>query len=43
MFEITFSLQLNYQNRKLGIVENGSWAPMSGKLMKEMFTKMKDM
>ena len=32
----------NYQNRKVGIIENGSWAPMSGKLMKEMFTKMKD-
>ena len=32
----------NYQNRKVGIIENGSWAPNSGKLMKEMFTKMKD-
>ncbi len=32
----------NYQNRKVGIIENGSWAPSSGKLMKEMFTKMKD-
>ena len=32
----------NYQNRKVGIIENGSWAPNSGKLMKEMFSKMKD-
>jgi len=24
----------NYQNRKIGIIENGSWAPMAGKLMK---------
>ena len=32
----------NYQNRKVGIIENGSWAPNSGKLMKEMFSKMKN-
>ena len=32
----------NYQNRKVGIIENGSWAPMSGKLMKELFAEMKD-
>lgn len=32
----------NYQNRKVGIIENGSWAPMSGKLMKEIFSKMKE-
>ena len=32
----------NYQNRKVGIIENGTWAPMSGKLMKEIFNKMKD-
>lgn len=32
----------NYQNRKVGIIENGSWAPMSGKIMKEIFSKMKD-
>lgn len=31
-----------YQKRKVGIVENGSWAPMSGKLMKEYFLQMKD-
>ena len=32
----------NYQNRKVGIIENGTWAPMSGKLMKEILSKMKD-
>ena len=32
----------NYQNRKVGIIENGSWAPNSGKLMKEIFEKMKN-
>ena len=32
----------NYQNRKVGIIENGSWAPMAGKLMKELFAEMKD-
>ena len=31
-----------YRNRKVGIVENGSWAPMSGKLMKAYFEQMKD-
>ena len=32
----------NYQKRKVGIIENGTWAPNSGKLMKEAFSKMKD-
>lgn len=32
----------SYQKRKVGIVENGSWAPMSGKLMKDYFSQMKD-
>lgn len=31
-----------YRNRKVGIVENGSWAPVSGKLMKAYFEQMKD-
>lgn len=30
-----------YRNRKAGIVENGSWAPMSGKLMKAYLEGMK--
>ena len=32
----------NYQNRKIGIVEIGSWAPMAGKCVKEILKDMKD-
>lgn len=32
----------NYQNRKVGIVENGTWAPMAGKCMKDMLENMKN-
>ena len=32
----------NYQNRKIGIVENGSWAPSAGKTMKEILSSMKN-
>ena len=32
----------NYQKRTIGFMENGTWAPMSGKLMKEICEKMKD-
>ena len=32
----------NYQNRKVGIVENGTWAPMAGKCMKDILATMKD-
>lgn len=31
-----------YQNRKVGIVENGSWAPTAGKWMKSAFEGMKN-
>lgn len=31
-----------YKNRKVGIIENGSWAPMSGKIMTEYFESMKN-
>lgn len=31
-----------YQKRKVGFIENGSWAPMSGKLMKEQMAALKD-
>ena len=33
----------NYQKRKVGIIENGSWAPASGKKMKEILENMKDL
>jgi len=32
----------NYQNRKIGIIENGSWAPSAGRTMKEIISGMKD-
>ncbi len=32
----------NYQNRKIGLIENGSWAPMAGKHMKDIIKDMKD-
>lgn len=31
-----------YQNRTVGFIENGSWASMSGKLMKEQMAAMKN-
>lgn len=31
-----------YKNRKVGIIENGSWAPMAGKIMTSYFEKMKN-
>lgn len=32
----------NYQKRTVGIIENGSWAPMAGKVMKETLSQMKE-
>lgn len=34
---------LNLQNRKVALVENGSWSPQAGKVMTEMFGKMRNM
>ena len=31
-----------YQKRTVAIIENGSWAPMAGKLMRQQFEAMKD-
>lgn len=31
----------NYQNRKIGFIENGTWAPMAAKVMKKMFENSK--
>ena len=33
----------NLQNRTVALLENGSWAPTSGKLMREMLSKCKNM
>lgn len=35
-------LEKNYQNRKIAFIENGTWAPMANKIMKEMFSKSKN-
>ena len=32
----------NYQNRKIGLIENGTWAPSAAKCMKEFIDGMKD-
>lgn len=32
----------NYQNRTIGLIENGSWAPTAAKVMKGMFEKSKN-
>ena len=32
----------NYQNRKIGIIENGTWAPSAGKCIKSILDNMKD-
>ena len=32
----------NYQNRKIGIIENGTWAPSAAKTMLEIISNMKD-
>ena len=33
----------NYQNRMVGFVENGSWAPMAAKVMKKLFENSKNL
>ena len=32
----------NYQKRTVGLIENGTWAPMAGKKMREALEEMKD-
>jgi len=32
----------NYQNRTIGLIENGSWAPLAAKVMRSMFEKSKN-
>ena len=33
---------MHYQNRKVGIIENGTWSPNAAKCMKEILEQMKD-
>lgn len=43
MHDFLHHLQMkNYQKRRVGIIENGSWAPCSGRIMKGMLEQMKD-
>ena len=42
-YEFLHSLQIKgYQQRRVALIENGSWAPCAGRVMKEMFGAMKD-
>ncbi|MCR5750727.1 MAG: MBL fold metallo-hydrolase [Kiritimatiellae bacterium] len=34
-------LRRNYQNRRIGLIENGTWAPMAAKGMKELLSSAK--
>ena len=36
-------IERNYQNRMIGFIENGSWAPMATKVMKGMFEGSKNL
>ena len=43
MHDFLYHLQIkNYQKRKFAIIENGSWAPTAGKVMRTMIEDMKD-
>lgn len=39
---ITHLTERGYKNRTIGLIENGSWAPMAAKVMKKMFENSKD-
>ena len=43
MHDFLHHLQMKgYQKRRVGIIENGSWAPCAGRVMKGMLEQMKD-
>jgi flavorubredoxin len=43
MHDFLYHLQIkNYQKRKFAIIENGSWAPSAGKVMRTMIEALKD-
>ena len=43
MHDFLYHLQIkNYQRRRFGIVENGSWMPTAGKVMRSMIEGLKD-
>ena len=43
MYDFLHHLKLkNYQKRRVGIIENGSWAPCAGRVMRGMLEQMKE-
>ena len=43
MYEFLHRIHIKgYKERRVGIIENGSWAPSAGRVMKEMLAEMKD-
>lgn len=43
MHNLLHHLQIKaWQNKRVALVENGSWAPTAGKVMREMLSQMKD-
>lgn len=43
MYDFLHHLQIkNWQKREVAIIENGSWAPTAGRVMKQMLDEMKD-
>ena len=43
MYEFLHRIQIKgYKGRRVGLIENGSWAPSAGRVMKEMLAGMKD-
>ena len=42
-YDFLHSLQMKgWQKRRVALIENGSWAPSAGRVMKEMFAALKD-
>ena len=43
MYDFLHHLQLKgYQRRRVGLIENGSWAPSAGRVMRGLLASMKD-
>ena len=44
MHDFLHHLQIKrFQKRRIGIIENGSWAPSAGRVMRAMFSEMKEL
>jgi len=43
MYDFLHHLQIKaWQNREVALIENGSWAPSAGRVMKQMIEEMKN-